>query len=67
MILPVRCWLFAGYPAHHLPVLDRQKVVGMLGTADLKLELFLSQGGTSPIDYLHQRMKVRGLVRRPAL
>ena len=34
--------LFAGYPVHHLPVLDQQKVVGMLSSADvMKLELFL--------------------------
>lgn len=60
--------LFAGYPVHHLPVLDQQKVVGMLSSADLmKLEMFLPKGGKSPIEYLNQRMKVRALVRRPVL
>jgi len=60
--------LFAAYPVHHLPVLDQQKVVGMLSTADvMKLDLFLPKGGKSPIEYLNQRMKVGQLVRRPAL
>ena len=60
--------LFAAYPVHHLPVLDRQKVVGMLSSADvMKLDMFLPKAGQSPIEYLNQRMKVRSLVRGPAL
>jgi predicted transcriptional regulator len=60
--------LFAGYPVHHLPVLDQQKVVGMLSSADvMKLEMFLPKGGASPVEYLNQRMTVRSLVRGPAL
>jgi CBS domain-containing protein len=60
--------LFAAYPVHHLPVLDQQKVVGMLSSADvMKLELFLPKGGKSPIEYLNQRMKVRPLLRGPVL
>lgn len=60
--------LFAGYPVHHLPVLDQQKVVGMLSSADvMKLEMFLPRGGKSPVEYLNERMKVRQLVRGPAL
>lgn len=60
--------LLAGYPVHHLPVLDQQKVVGMLSSADLmKLELFLPKGGKSPIEYLNQRMTVGRLVRGPVL
>lgn len=58
--------LFTDYPVHHLPVLDRNKVVGMLSTADLmKLELFLPKGSNSPIEYLNQRLKVGAMVRRP--
>jgi CBS domain-containing membrane protein len=60
--------LFAGYPVHHLPVLDRQKVVGMLSSADvMKLELFLPKGAKSPIEFLNQRMKVGQLVHRSVL
>ncbi len=60
--------LLAEYPVHHLPVLDGQKVVGMLSTADLiKVELFLPRGSKSPIEYLNQRMKVGAMVRRPLL
>jgi len=60
--------LFAGYPVHHLPVLDQHKVVGMLSSADvMKLEMFLPRGGKSPIEYLNQRMQVRALVRRAVL
>ena len=60
--------MFAGYPVHHLPVVNQQEVVGMLSTADLmKLDLFLPKGSKSPIDYLNERMKVGQLVRRPVL
>ncbi|HVN98775.1 MAG TPA: CBS domain-containing protein [Steroidobacteraceae bacterium] len=60
--------LFAGYPVHHLPVLDQGKVVGMLSSADvMKLELFLPKGSKSPIAYLNERLKVGALVRRPVL
>ncbi len=60
--------LLAEHPVHHLPVLDRQKVVGMLSSADLmKVELFLPKGSKSPIEYLNQRMKVGAMLRRPLL
>ena len=60
--------LFADHPIHHLPVLDDDKVVGMLSTADLmKLDLFVPKGGASPIEYLNRRIKVGTLVRRPLI
>jgi CBS domain-containing protein len=60
--------LFADHPIHHLPVLDDDKVVGMLSTADLmKLDLFVPKGGASPIEYLNRRIKVGALVRRPLI
>jgi CBS domain-containing protein len=60
--------MFAGYPVHHLPVLNQEEVVGMLSTADvMKLDLFLPKGGKSPIDYLNERMKVGRLIRRSVI
>lgn len=60
--------IFGSYPVHHLPVLDRQEVVGMLSSADvMKLDLFLPKGRKSPIDYLSERMKVAQLVRRQVI
>jgi CBS domain-containing protein len=60
--------LFAGYPVHHLPVLDKRRVVGMLSSADvMKLELFVPRNGPAPIEYLNQRMKVGALLRRAPL
>jgi CBS-domain-containing membrane protein len=58
--------IFAGYPVHHLPVLNQKQVVGMLSSADLtKLTMFLPKGGKSPIEYLNERMKVGQLIRGP--
>ena len=60
--------LFAGYPVHHLPVLDERRVVGMLSSADLmKLDQFVPKNGVAPIEYLNQRLKVGALVRRAAI
>jgi CBS domain-containing protein len=59
--------LFAGYPVHHLPVLSNQKVVGMLGSADVrKIEAFLPKGAGRE-EYLSQRLQVATLMRKPAI
>ena len=60
--------LFSVHAFHHLPVIDRGKVVGMLSSADvLKLEAFLpKRGGTSP-DFLNQRLRIDQLMRQPPI
>jgi len=61
--------LFSVYPFHHLPVVDRGKVVGMLSSADvLKLEGFLPRsGGTSSTTFLNQRLHIERLMRQPPI
>lgn len=59
---------FAGYPVHHMPVVDGGKVVGMLSSADLiKLDAFLPRSGVRAEAYLDQHITIRNLMRRPAI
>ncbi len=59
--------LFASYPIHHLPVVDKSRVVGILSTADmLKLEYFMPKG-TIPAALLNNRFKVDMLMRTPVI
>jgi predicted transcriptional regulator len=59
--------LFAGYPVHHLPVVDKTRVVGMLSSADvLKLEHFIPTG-TGRQDYLNRRANIATIMRHPAV
>lgn len=60
--------LFGLHPFHHLPVVDKTKVVGMLSSADvLKLDAFLpKRGGVSP-DYLSRRVRIDQLMRKPPI
>lgn len=60
--------LFAAYPFHHLPVVDKAKVVGMLSSTDLlKLAGFLPKRGAISTDYLNQRLHIEQLMRRPPI
>lgn len=60
--------LLAGYPVHHLPVVERTKVVGMLGLSDvLKLKRFLPRLGSKPLDYLSKHLQIEQIMRQPAI
>lgn len=60
--------LFAGYPVHHLPVVDQGKVVGMLGISDFfKLKGFLPKLGSAPLEYLNRHVRIEQIMHRPAI
>lgn len=61
--------LFAGYPVHHLPVLDEAVLRGMLSSADmLKLEYFLPKAGArASAALLNDRFKIEKLMRSPVI
>lgn len=60
--------LFAAYPVHHLPVVDKTKVVGMLSSADvLKLINFIPAHVPSKEQYLDLHISVATLMRRPVV
>ncbi|MFZ1099667.1 MAG: CBS domain-containing protein [Steroidobacteraceae bacterium] len=60
--------LFSVHPFHHLPVVDRGKVVGMLSSADvLRLEAFLPKRGGTSSDFLNQRLHIAQLMRQPPI
>lgn len=60
--------LFSVHPFHHLPVVERGKVVGMLSSADvLKLEAFLPKHGGISAEFLNQRLHIEQLMRRPPI
>jgi len=60
--------LFAGYPVHHLPVVDNAKVVGMLGISDFfKLKGFLPKLGAAPVEYLNRHVRIEQVMHRPAI
>jgi acetoin utilization protein AcuB len=60
--------LFAGYPVHHLPVVDNNKIVGMLGISDFfRLKGFLPKLGSAPLEYLNQHVRIEQIMHRPAI
>jgi CBS domain-containing protein len=60
--------LFAGYPVHHLPVVEDGRVVGMLSSADVaKLNFFLPPPGPARDALLQERWRVRQILRSPAI
>jgi CBS-domain-containing membrane protein len=60
--------MFAEYPVHHLPVLDKTKVVGMVSSADvLKLEGVLPSRAVDPVAYLNQHLSTEKVMRRPPI
>lgn len=60
--------LFSVHPFHHLPVVDRGKVVGMLSSADvLKLEAFLPKRAGTSTDFLSQGLQIHQLMRQPPI
>ncbi len=61
--------LFAEYPLHHLPVIDKSGLRGILSSADmLKLEFFLPKGGAkAPAAMLNDRFRIDTLMRSPVV
>lgn len=58
--------LFTSCPVHHLPVVEEQRVVGMLSSADVaKLRFFLPPPGTPRVALLKERWQVRKSCARP--
>jgi len=60
--------LFARYPIHHLPVVDKTKLVGMVSSADvLKVVSFIPTHVRSREEYLDRQVNVATLMRCPVI
>lgn len=59
---------FFQYPIHHLPVVRRGKLAGMLSSADvMKLEFFVPKGAADRAAYLDERFTIEQLMHSPVL
>lgn len=57
--------LLSEYPVHHLPVVNRGMLVGMLSSADmLKLEFFAPRGQLPGSDYINERLRIETVMRK---
>ena len=61
--------LFAYYPVHHLPVVDKSRIIGMLSTADmLKLEYFVPRGSIpTSTALINEKFRIEQLMRTPVM
>jgi CBS domain-containing protein len=59
---------FSQYPIHHLPVVSKGKLVGMLSSADvMKLEFFVPKSATNRARFLDDRVTIEQLMRTPVV
>jgi CBS domain-containing protein len=59
---------FAQYPIHHLPVVRRGQLAGMLSSADIaKLEHFVPKSAADPAAWLNERVTIAQLMRNPVV
>ena len=57
---------FLQYPIHHLPVVRRGKLAGMLSSADvMKLEFFVPKSAVDRAAYLDERLTIAQLMQHP--
>lgn len=59
---------FFQYPIHHLPVVRRGQLAGMLSSADvMKLEFFVPKSTVDRAKFLDERLTIEQLMRTPVL
>lgn len=59
---------FFQYPIHHLPVVRRGKLAGMLSSADvMKLEFFVPKSAVDRASFLDERLSIEQLMRTPVV
>lgn len=61
-------WLFAEFPIHHLPVVNKGRLIGMLSSADmLKLEFFVPRDRSLQSDYVNERLRIDTIMRKDVI